>query len=61
MNQITENGLNDLLERGELCDYCPFRRESSYRSLNGLCEGSFCEDAKDNYVDENDLEMINEN
>lgn len=60
MNKITEKELTELLEDGNLCEYCPYMRNSDFRSIGGLCEGSFCEDAKDNYVEENDLEMINE-
>lgn len=58
MNQITEKKLLDLLEDGALCDYCPYMKDSNSHSIGGLCEGSFCEDAKDNYVEENDLEVI---
>lgn len=60
MSQITEKELISLAEDGKLCDYCPYMRNSEHRSISGLCEGIFCEDAKDNYVEENDLEMINE-
>lgn len=60
MNQITEKELISLLEDGKLCDYCPYMKNSDCHSIGGLCEGSFCEDAKDNYVEENNLEMINE-
>lgn len=53
MNKIKESELNILLEEGELCDYCPYvRGEIS----NDLCEGCYCEQAKDNYVIENDLD-----
>lgn len=58
MNQITEKKLLDLLEDGTLCDYCHW--DSEGHSIGGLCEGSFCENAKDNYVEENDLEVIDE-
>ena len=43
----------------KLCDYCPYMKDNDYQSIGGLCEGSFCEEAKNNYVEENDLEMIN--
>lgn len=58
MSKITEKELIDLIEDGKLCEYCPYIRD--YCHFGGLCEGSFCEEAKDNYVEENNLEMINE-
>ena len=59
MNKITEKELISLLEDGKLCDYCPYMKDNSHKPISGLCEGSFCEEAKDAYVEENDLEMIN--
>lgn len=59
MSKITEKELISLIEDGILCDYCPYMKDSDYKTIGGLCEGSFCEEAKDAYVEENDLEMIN--
>lgn len=53
MNKIKESELNTLLENGDLCDYCPYVRGEISK---GLCEGCYCEQAKDNYVLENDLD-----
>lgn len=54
MKKITEKQLTDLLESGKLCEYCPYIKCSHYPGE--LCEGVYCEDAKDNYVECNDLE-----
>jgi hypothetical protein len=40
----------EISEDGELCKYCPWPKESHYPGL--MCEGSNCEDAYDNYLDE---------
>lgn len=56
MNKIKESELNTLLENGDLCDYCPNVRGGLY----DLCEGCYCEQAKDNYVFENDLDYEEE-
>lgn len=57
MKTITEKELTDLLEDGNLCEYCSFVKEGGH-SPGALCEGSSCESAKDNYVEKNDLEVI---
>lgn len=57
MKTITEEQLDDLLEDGNLCEYCSFVKEGGH-APGTLCDGSFCESAKDNYVGENDLEVI---
>lgn len=54
MKKITEKQLTDLLENGNLCEYCPYIKCSNYPGE--LCDGVYCEDAKDNYVECNDLE-----
>lgn len=54
MNKIKESELNTLLENGDLCEYCPYFKCSNYPGE--LCDGVYCEDAKDNYVECNDLE-----
>lgn len=54
MKKITEKQLTDLLENGNLCEYCPYFKCSNYPGE--LCDGVYCEDAKDNYVECNDLE-----
>lgn len=58
MNKIKESELNTLLENGDLCDYCPYVRGEI--GLYDLCEGCYCEQAKDNYVLENDLDYEEE-
>ncbi|WAX07291.1 hypothetical protein BF698P1_00046 [Bacteroides phage BF698P1] len=54
MKKITEKQLTDLLEDGNLCEYCPYVKCSNYPGE--LCDGVYCEDAKDNYVESNNLE-----
>lgn len=54
MKKITEKQLTNLLENGNLCEYCPYFKCSNYPGE--LCDGVYCEDAKDNYVESNDLE-----
>lgn len=54
MKKITEKQLTDLLENGNLCEYCPYFKCSNYPGE--LCDGVYCEDAKGNYVECNDLE-----
>lgn len=54
MKKITEKQITDLLENGNLCEYCPYFKCSNYPGE--LCDGVYCEDAKDNYVECNDLE-----
>lgn len=54
MKKITEEQLTDLLEDGKLCEYCPYVKYSHYPGE--LCEGVYCEDAKDNYVESNNLD-----
>lgn len=54
MKKITEKQLTDLLESGKLCEYCPYIKCSHYPGE--LCEGIYCDDAKDNYVESNNLE-----
>lgn len=54
MKKITEKQLADLLENGNLCEYCPYFKCSNYPGE--LCDGVYCEDAKDNYVECNNLE-----
>ena len=51
---INEKELDNLLEEGELCEYCPYVKCSHHPGE--LCEGVYCEDAKDNYIIENGLE-----
>lgn len=60
MNKIKESELNILLEEGELCDYCPYVRGEISKGHYDLCEGLYCEQAKDNYVIENDLDYEEE-
>lgn len=54
MKKITEKQLTDLLDNGNLCEYCPYVKCSNYP--RELCDGVYCEDAKDNYVECSDLE-----
>ncbi len=60
MNKIKESELNTLLENGDLCDYCPYVRGEISKGHYDLCEGCYCEQAKDNYVFENDLDYEEE-
>lgn len=54
MKKITEKQLICLLEDGVLCEYCPCTKES--HSIGNLCEGMYCEEAKDKYILDNDLD-----
>ena len=43
----------------ELCRYCPWtnNKEGIARDCDSLCEGDWCDDALENYLEENDVEM----
>lgn len=55
---INEKGLDNLLEEGALCEYCPYIKGSHYPGE--LCDGTYCNEAKGNYVECNDLEYEEE-
>lgn len=38
----------------ELCEFCPWRKGEIDHTFNSLCEGSYCDDAFDNFLDENE-------
>lgn len=41
---------------GDICDYYPYVRGEISKGIYDLCEGCYCEEAKYNYVIENDLD-----
>ena len=36
----------------ELCEFCPWRKGEIDHTFDSLCEGSYCDDAFDNFLDE---------
>lgn len=50
----TTKELKEKLDDG-LCDYCPYMRGETSR--NGMCKGDWCNEALQEYCDENDLEI----
>ena len=50
----TTKELKEKLDDG-LCEYCPYKRGETSR--NGTCEGDWCDEALQEYCDENDLEI----
>ena len=38
----------------ELCEFCPWRKGEIDHTFDSLCEGSYCDDAFDNFLDENE-------
>lgn len=57
---ITEKELDSLFEDGKLCEYCPFvrDREEHASSPETLCEGCYCDDAKDAFIVETETEIV---
>lgn len=37
-----------------LCDYCPWCKGEIEHTADGLCEGSYCDEALDAFLDENE-------
>lgn len=38
---------------GDLCDFCPWKNGKIDRKCNSLCEGIYCDDALEAFIDEN--------
>lgn len=38
----------------EICKFCPWRNGDIYHRADGLCEGIWCDDAMDNFIEENE-------
>lgn len=38
----------------ELCEYCPVKNGVLPHLTNSFCEGDYCDDALDNFLDENE-------
>lgn len=36
----------------ELCKYCPWTRGGYHNTCMGMCEGRWCEEAGENYLEE---------
>ena len=55
--------VKDLKERlgDSLCDYCPYTRGETQRSRISTCEGDWCDNALQEYCDENGLEIVGDN
>lgn len=44
----------------EICEYCPWRNGEIDRRCDSICEGTWCDDALDNFMDENQDYFDNE-
>lgn len=44
----------------EICEYCPWRNGEIDRICDSTCEGTWCDDALDNFMDENQDYFDNE-
>lgn len=44
----------------EICEYCPWRNGEIEHKYDSLCEGTWCDDALDNFMDENQDYFDNE-
>ena len=42
----------------ELCEFCPWRKGEIDHTFDSLCEGSYCDDAFDNFLDEKIIPFI---
>ena len=42
----------------ELCEFCPWRKGEIDHTFDSLCEGSYCDDAFDNFLDENEGRLV---
>lgn len=38
----------------EICKFCPWRNGDIDHRADGLCEGTWCDDAMDNFIEENE-------
>lgn len=38
----------------ELCDFCPWRKGEIDHLPDSLCEGDYCDDALDSFIEENE-------
>lgn len=38
---------------GDLCDFCPWKKGEIDRKCDSLCEGMYCDDAIEAFIDEN--------
>lgn len=38
----------------ELCDFCPWKNGEIDHGCDSLCEGSYCEEAYDSFMEENE-------
>lgn len=38
----------------ELCDFCPWKNGEIDHGCDSLCEGSYCEEAYEHFMDENE-------
>lgn len=37
-----------------MCKFCPWRNGDIDHRADGLCEGTWCDDAMDNFIEENE-------
>lgn len=61
--RIVMESVKDIKERlGDyLCEYCPYKRGETSRSRMGTCEGDWCDEALQEYCDDNGLEIVGDN
>lgn len=54
-----QRGIQNILGE-EICEYCPWRNGEIEHKYDSLCEGTWCDDALDNFMDENQDYFDNE-
>ena len=54
---MTKEELDRLASDEVCCPYCPWTRDDVNKPRIGMCEGNYCEQAKINYVNENDIDL----
>lgn len=42
----------------KLCEFCPWVKGEISHRCDAICEGRYCEDALDNYIDKNEDEKV---
>lgn len=55
---MNEQELKEMAELGDvICEFCPYKKGYVNHSLGRPCEGDYCEDAYENYMEEQDNEV----
>ena len=52
-NAMSREGYKNILGE-EICKFCPWRNDDIDHRADGLCEGNWCDDAMDNFIEENE-------